>query len=459
MLKYIRWIIPRRIASQIAALIVGSIFIHVILLGAIAIHYFGAIENNPLIQSEPSFVRTVFLTRMIAATKNHEQRLMIINAARAALPGVREENYANAILLIPNEPDGVNSTTGWFSFSLPYLQTEVGMKFKIGANLETPDDSRVMVAFEDGFAMSFLIPSELQGGFPVGFNLLAVLGSFVIVLMVISVWAARRLGSPLSKLAEAASNFDADQPFVAISEKGPTEVVKVARAFNQMGQRTSQLVEDRTHLVAAVSHDLRTPITRLRLRAESSKDKDLQVAMLADLGVMDRMVHSALSFVRDMRADHKLQRIELTSLMQAICDDYYDTGRNVIFDPQLRISAFCNQDQISRAVINVIDNALKFGTSAEVQLSKVATNLVEIAVIDDGPGIPDAQKSIVLKPFQRGDQARSSADHEGFGLGLSICAAITKSHCGSIILEDVQPHGLKVRIRLPMGDEKSPPAA
>jgi signal transduction histidine kinase len=456
MLKYISWVVPRRIASQIAALIVGSIFIHVILLGIIASYYFSKVEDNPLIRGEPTFVRMVLLTRMFAATKDAGQRMVLFNVASTAWPSLKLEDYQHAMSTIPKGDDQINEATGWSAVALPNLQAELGMKIKIGTNLETPENDRILVALENGFAFSFLVPSQLESGFPAVFNLLAVLGSFAIVLMVISVWAANRLGSPLSRLATAASKFDADQPFASIPERGPTEVIKVARAFNEMGRRTSQLVEDRTHLIAAISHDLRTPITRVRLRVETISDNELQSSILKDLSVMERMVHSALSFVRDMRSDQSLQSVDLNSLMQTICDDYYDMGRSVVFDSQLRISIFCNQDQITRAVTNIIENGLNFGSSVTLELVETVSGTVDIVVTDDGPGIPDAQKGLVLKPFKRGDEARSSESHEGFGLGLSICAAILKSHRGNITLEDVVPHGLRVRLRLPVGDKKSP---
>jgi signal transduction histidine kinase len=458
MFKYISWIIPRRIASQIAALIVGSVVVHVGLLIFIASFYFGNVEDNPFIKSEPSFVRMVLLTKMIASTQDAQQKSVMFLSAASAVPGLRREDYSHIVELIPRNANQQDLSSGWSNIALPNLQMELGQNILVGAHSETNEQDRIYVAIDKDFAMSFLTPTQLESGFPASFNLLAVLGSFAIVLMFISVWAANRLGSPLSRLAAAASKFDADQPFTPIPEKGPTEVVKVAHAFNEMGRRTSQLVEDRTHLIAAVSHDLRTPITRLRLRAETVEDIELQAAMLLDLTVMDRMVHSAMSFIRDMKLSHQYGLVELTSLLQSVCDGYDASGRNVSLVAHSKIAICCDQDLIMRAVTNIIENGLKFGNSVLVLvlIAEQSAATVDIIIEDDGPGIPDKDKEFALKPFQRGDQARSSEEHEGFGLGLSICVAIAKVHGGKLQLEDVKPHGLRVRLQLPREQLASP---
>jgi signal transduction histidine kinase len=461
MLKYIRWIVPRRIASQIGALVVGSVLLHLILLLIVATFYYNTVEDNPIIMNQPMVVKAMLITKMIAATPDPQERANLFKAVIESSPGFRLENYVEAMSLIPPEPNEVNNETGWTNIQAPTLQSELKIKVSVGAMTENNGYDKVMIALEDGFAMSFPLPTELQSDIPAAFQLLAVLGSFAIVLMMISVWAANKLGSPLSRLAKAAGHFDADQPFEEIPEKGPTEVIKVSRAFNEMGKRTSQLVEDRTYLIAAVSHDLRTPLTRLRLRTEDVADPELKKQMLGDLGTMDRMVQSALTYVRSMKQcpDHK--STDLTSLLQSICDEFADLQQPVNFTPHARFPIKCDQDQIARAVNNIIQNALKVDAEVNVSLSEAEQGMVDIAIEDNGPGIPDSQKQTMLKPFQRGDQARTVSDHDGFGLGLSICAAIATAHGGKIILQDAKPHGLIVRMRLPL-DEKyyqPPPSA
>jgi signal transduction histidine kinase len=447
MLKYISWVVPRRISSQIAALIAGSILLHLIVLSFVATFY--NVDDNPAVLNHPTVVRAMMVMKMIVNTPDPIKRAELFNVIVKVAPSFRLENYKNSIAMIPKGPGEVNNETGWTNIEVPRIQAELGVKFLVG--LKTYDDTQdlIVIAFENGFAMSFLAPTEMESEYPASFRMITLLGSFAIVLMVISIWAANRLGSPLSRLAHAASKFDADQPFAAIQETGPTEVVKVARAFNEMGKRTSQLVEDRTHMIAAVSHDLRTPITRLRLRTEYVDNKKIKKQMQGDLNSMNRMVQSALTYVKTMRLEPELKAVDLTSLLQSLCDDYADLEQPVSFEPHKRFPILCDEDQVKRAVTNIIENALEFKAKVIVHLSETVRGMIDILITDDGPGIQDDKKQSLLKPFQRGDDGRGSGKNEGFGLGLSICSAIVAAHRGRIILEDAKPHGLVVIIRLP----------
>ncbi len=450
MLKYVSWIVPRRISSQIAALIAGSVFLHLIVLSFIATFYISTVEDNPVILKQPMVVRAMMIVKMIVNTPDPTKRAELFNTIVKVVPSFRLENYKNSVAMIPKGPGEVNDKTGWTNIEVPKMQAELGTKFLVGAKTYDDTQDMITVAFEDGFAMSFLLPTEIESDIPASLQMIAVLGSFAIVLMVISIWAANRLGSPLSRLANAASKFDADQPFAAIQETGPTEVVKVARAFNEMGKRTSQLVEDRTYMIAAVSHDLRTPITRLRLRTEYVENKKTKKQMLGDLNSMNRMVQSALTYVKTTRLEPELKTVDLSSLLQSLCDDYADLDQPVTFEPHKRFPIHCDEDQIKRAVTNLIENALGFNAKVLVHLSETVEGMIDILITDDGPGIRDDKKQSLLKPFQRGDDARGSGKNEGFGLGLSICSAIVAAHNGRITLEDAKPHGLVVRIRLPL---------
>jgi signal transduction histidine kinase len=163
-------------------------------------------------------------------------------------------------------------------------------------------------------------------------------------------------------------------------------------------------------------------------------------------------VQSSLIYVRSMKQTPDHVSMDLTSLLQSICDGFADQQQRVFFTPHTRFPIKCDQDQMTRAVNNIIQNALHYDTSVQVSLSEPEYGMIDIVIADNGPGIPDGMKPTMLKPFQRGDQARSSADHEGFGLGLSICATIINGHGGKIILEDAIPHGLVVRLRLPLDE-------
>jgi signal transduction histidine kinase len=450
MLKYFRWIIPCNIAGQIATLVVGSVLVHLAILTVVAAIFFSTNEDSLPVMRHPVVAQAVAITRMIDATPDPQGRANLIKSILVASPNFHLENYAEVMSIIPQKPNEVNTVTGWVNIQTPKFQSELKRNIYIGVRTEGDGNDKVLVALDNGFAMSFRVPTDIPSDIPSSLFWLGILGSSAIVLMMISVWAANRLGSPLSRLATAASKFDADRPFVPMAEKGPSEVIEVSRAFNEMGKRTSQLVEDRTYLIAAVSHDLRTPITRLRLRSEDIKDPDLKKQILGDLGSMERLVQSSLSYLKSRKQAAQFKPTDLSSLLQSISDDFTDFNQPVHFVPHARLAIQCDQDQIARAVNNIIENALNVDAKVVLSLKKADNAMIDIVVQDDGPGIPNSRKSAMLKPFQRGDDARGAAEGDGFGLGLSICTAIAQSHGGKMILEDASPHGLIVTLRLPI---------
>jgi signal transduction histidine kinase len=202
-------------------------------------------------------------------------------------------------------------------------------------------------------------------------------------------------------------------------------------------------------MLAAISHDLRTPITRLRLRAEEIEPELLKMQTIQDLETMQNMVHSILSFLRGQASQPRRERIDLSSLAQTVCDNFVDTGRVVIFLGPSRLNFDCDPEQITWALTNLIDNGLKFGTSVHVALlNSGEEDFVTIEVKDDGPGIPEPERQRVLEPFYRGDAARGLNDTDSFGLGLSIARSVGESHGGTLELSDATPQGLLARLKL-----------
>ncbi len=272
----------------------------------------------------------------------------------------------------------------------------------------------------------------------------------VISVTLLGLWAARALTAPLSSFAEAAENFSLNGGAAApLPERGPAEIRSLAKALNRMRERITGLIDDRTKVLAAISHDLRTPITRLRLRSEFIEDDSHRSRTLADLDQMRAMLESVLSFLRN---DFKLESMTLTdiaSTLQLVADQFSDMGHAVSYDGPDHAMATVRPDDLHRSVTNLVENAVRFGGQAMIRLQAPADHLV-IDVEDDGPGISDARKTDVLQPFVRGDDARNMDDAEGFGLGLSIARAIVLAHGGELALLDREPHGLIVRIRLPV---------
>jgi signal transduction histidine kinase len=442
-LTFLGLFVPRRTVSQIVALVAVCVVLHQIMLVIVAYLLVPSLID-PTLKFEPFVIRSVAVAQMLNGETNSEARLKIFEAALRASPTIRIENPTTSYKALDKDSYG--------SILVDAVGESLRQSVSVSGIVDDKSQTRILVKLPDGFSWSSVIPNEPEGGYPAAIMLAGLYGSFALVLLASSLWAARLLALPLRRLAAAAEKFDADQPYTVVAERGPSEVVKVARAFNEMGRRTSQLVEDRMHLIAAVSHDLRTPITRLRLRLEGVESAELKKQMISDLTVMDRMVHSSLNFVRGMGREQDHQTVDVTSLLQTICDDYANAEHLVTFTHHARFLVMCDQDQITRAISNLIENSLKFETPVNLSLSENEPGMVDIVVADLGPGIPNNQKLSVLKPFKRGEDSRNLDSNAGFGMGLSICSAIAASHGGKILLEDSKPHGLTVRLRLPVAD-------
>jgi signal transduction histidine kinase len=272
-----------------------------------------------------------------------------------------------------------------------------------------------------------------------------------LTLALLCVWATRALTAPLARLAGAAEAFGTRDDHVALPEAGPREVIAVSRALDRMRARVRRLIDDRTQMLAAISHDLRTPITRLRLRAEFIEDDHARIATLRDLDQMNSLVETALSFVRDGQArdagSHSL--VDLASVVQTVCDDFSDFGAPVSVGRSRHVLVQGRPEELQRAVTNLVDNAIKYGGRAEVHMEGSERG-VRVSVTDSGPGIPEAEREAMLQPFVRGDRARNLNEASGFGLGLSIVLAIVEAHNGRLTLENRREGGLCASIELPL---------
>ena len=331
------------------------------------------------------------------------------------------------------------------------MQARIGPRTELF--LAQPDSSQsgaqsVVARLSDGtlLAVSLPLPAwEKVFLSPVTIGTLAFLSSAVIIL---SWWAARQLTAPLANFADAAERFTADAASPPILEQGPIEVRRAAKALNDMQARLAKLIADRTRMLAAVSHDLRTPITRLRLRVEDIADEQLRAQFLRDLGSMQNLVQSALSFLRGQHEPGPNIKTDLPPLVQTVCDGFSDMGHSVHYSGVAHLYANCEPDQLMRAIENLIDNGLKFGTAVEVRVAQ-RDHAAVIEVKDNGPGIAAVEKQRVIEPFYRGDTARNLSDGDSFGLGLSIAYAIVERSSGKLNLLDGTPTGLLARITLP----------
>ena len=244
------------------------------------------------------------------------------------------------------------------------------------------------------------------------------LGFVILSFCGLMIWAARSLAGPLADLAASARTFgEVSTDPVPVREGGPKEVREAAEAFNRMQLRINDVLEKRTRMLAAVSHDLRTPLTRLRLRLDLLEEDELREKSLQDLNLMEQQIDSALTFLRDGATSEPLERIDLPSFLQSLCDQYADTGSLVSLKYEGRLSVMARSTELGRAMSNLIDNALHYAAAAEV-LTYRDGGMIRIDVVDHGPGIEAKDRARLLEPFERGDEARRIREGTGFGLGL-----------------------------------------
>ena len=303
----------------------------------------------------------------------------------------------------------------------------------------------VAVALEDGAWTEFIIrrPYWPRSGplIWLGLTALLVVGALV--------WGAHRMTRPLRRFAEAADRLGLDAGPPPLPERGPRELRNATRAFNRMTARIRRLVDDRTLMLAAVSHDLKTMLTRLRLRAEFIEDVEQKEKAAADLDEMQAMLEATLSFARDDVADEHPVAVDLAAMLQSLAADFADAGRAASYDGPDRLTLHGRPVALRRVFQNLIDNALRYGEEAGVSLRQ-ADGWAEVQIDDRGPGIPPELRERVFDPFFRVEASRSR-DTGGSGLGLAVVRAIVQRHDGEIALEDRPGGGLRVRVSLPLG--------
>jgi signal transduction histidine kinase len=268
-----------------------------------------------------------------------------------------------------------------------------------------------------------------------------------LIILAVSVWAVRRVTAPLASLATAAERLGHDVNAPPLTETGTTETRQAARAFNDMQTRLRSLIENRTRLLAAISHDLRTPLTLLRLRAETVENVEERDRMLSTIAEMDTLIGTTLQFARDDSASEPRRQTDLAALVRSVVDEMRGAGQPVRMQPAASIPYPCQPAALKRAVRNLLDNAVKYGKTGSVRVQPSAHS-VEIDVDDDGPGIPEAEFSRVLEPFYRLEESRSG-ETGGVGLGLAIAQSIIQAHGGKLTLSNRPASGLRASVLLP----------
>jgi signal transduction histidine kinase len=302
------------------------------------------------------------------------------------------------------------------------------------------------INLSDGSWVLFVAPERAWGLHAWIRNLLT--GGFVIACsLCVAALASRRLARPMERFARQAQRFGADVNAPPVQATGPLEIRLAGQAFNEMQSRVQRYVSDRTDMLAAISHDLRAPLTRMRLRGEFIDDEEQQRKLFRDVDEMQAMVNASLNFFRNDSEQDVATRFNLSELIDTALDDFRDSGDDVTFAAGESIAYVGRPLILRRAIANLVDNAVKYGQRARVRLSAGA-DWVEIVIDDDGTGIPGHLRDDVFRPFFRVEGSRSRQTG-GVGLGLAAARTAVRGHGGDIALESLETGGLRVRVRLP----------
>lgn len=305
-------------------------------------------------------------------------------------------------------------------------------------------DVRLQLASGRWLGVQGRAPQEV---FPWPWHLLVNLALMLLAVGALVAVAARGVTRPLVDLAAAARRLATDLRQPPLPERGPTEIREAAHAFNAMQSRIRAGIEERERFLAAVSHDLKTPVTRLRLRSEMLDDAGLRERYVADLDDMQQLLDGALDYLRGKAVDEPVQVVDIVALVESLVDDYAGLGDVRLGAPDA-LQCPARPRALRRALMNLIDNALKYGQRAAVTL-RAQPGAVEIVVDDDGPGVEPGELERVFEPFHRLEASRSR-DTGGSGLGLAIARQIARAHGGEVTLANREQGGLRAVLTLPV---------
>jgi signal transduction histidine kinase len=446
---------PRSLAARTAlVLLVGLVVVQVI---GLTIHALDRIDVQRLAQARDVALRVVSTYRIVMMTP--PDRRAEVLSERHRFPGLTAE-------IVPDPPavDLANEPP----FGMPLLRVSLNLVPLMGVPhwrglrvVAVPARHAVIVAMHlpDGDWLDMSVPVEPLSAL----HSPTFLAAFILMTVAaagLTIWAVRRLTAPVRTLAAAAEALGRDVNAPPLPETGPSEVATAAAAFNTMAARIRRFVQDRTELLTAIGHDLRTPITRLKLRAEFVEDDEQRGKMLADLEELEAMVSATLAFGRDARTIEPVASLDLVELLRTVLDETGDArpdaAAKLAYEGPPHLTVRARSLSLKRAVGNLVSNAVIYGGGAVVRLIPPADGAVVIEIEDGGPGIPPNELDRVFEPFHRGEPSRNR-ETGGVGLGLSIARNILRAHGGDVTLANrpktcsgTLAGGLKASVTLPV---------
>lgn len=433
------------IRRQIAALAVGPIM-GLVILGAISDLVLGD-DFESVSYARTTALKIEMVIEQIRASASAQQEAAILDAVSRTGLQVEEVSAAELAQKVEREIPAENV--------LLLVRDNLPKTFVTAFRPETSAGKLhnvLVVGFGNGRALAFQPSPAPPDAWISDQQVSAVLQlmALVLPLVLLSLYAARVIAAPLLEFAQAAETLKPDEgPDRPFDEGGAAEIRTLAKSLNDMRSRVRGMIDDRTRMLRAISHDFRTPLTRLRLRAERSTQPELKAAILNDISALSDMINDTLTYLSKEMASEKQVNADLPSVLTTVCSDFSDMGFNVKYVGPERFAYRCKPRSLARAITNLVENSTKFAQEISVELSLPENGTVRISVIDDGPGLPGNLRARVLEPFFKVDTARTTADRSGFGLGLSIVNDIVRAHGGTIELVNRAPHGLAAQIDLP----------
>ena len=426
-------------------------------MAGLTIHAFDRVDLLQLAQTRDVAVRAMGLFRSIA---------LIPPERRAA--GVQEIDPSDgSSVVLDTVPPGAALAPAEMGFQrqltadMSAVPVPVANRPRELLVLGGPDVGRLVLgmrlAAEPGEAGRWLA-MDIPMPAPQPWNSLNFLVSFVLMTAGAAglvLWAVRRLTRPVATLALAAEALGRNVNAPPLSEEGPAEVATAAAAFNTMAARIRKFVEDRTFILTAIGHDLRTPITRMKLRCEFIEEEEVRRKLLGDLDALEAMIAATLSFGRDATAEEPVSAVDLAELARTILDEAADARPDL--DPALDLLFYAGPDHMTvwvrpialkRALTNLVSNALAYGGSARVTLLPAQGGAVTLMVDDDGPGVPAGELEQVFQPFHRVEASRNR-ETGGVGLGLPIARNVLRAHGGDVLLANRPGGGARATVVLP----------
>jgi signal transduction histidine kinase len=426
---------PRTLASRLSLIfLIGLILAQALSFGAQYYERYESAKNTMLGNLETDVSTSLaILDRLPAAERpNWLQRL-----ERANYGYLLNEGSPGTPMAASDVPIAAISIQDAIGHDYPLTFTDIpGPKKHFQAHLKLKDGSPVTIDVRPSMVpLSPWLPAVLLGQ---------------LALMIACTWLAVRIAiRPLTRLARAVETLDPNTHAVHLDEKGPTEVAYAARAFNAMQARIAAYLKERMQLLAAISHDLQTPITRMKLRAEFMDDSSEKDKLWNDLGEMEHLVREGVAYARSIHgATEESRRTDLDSFLDSLVFDYQDMGKDVQLDGKSAAVINTRPHALRRVLVNLIDNALKFAGAAELWVETQADGSLSVKVMDRGPGIAEEQLAQVMEPFYRVENSRNRSTG-GTGLGLAIAQQLAIAIGGSLKLSNREGGGLCAELRLP----------